>query len=197
MKWQRYRRLPDRELLVDDTDDYRCIRQLLSQARDRRASGPRRQRARRRDLSSQFGDEMANRSPARTATCFTSTKASCRQSMPFGRLRSTTRRAFKWRTRSIASPSAAGCRSNTTRTARLISTSRTKVAGHRARKRTGCPLPKEHFNLTMRLYSPKKKPPSILDVANGIRRGNEGREVGSGLNLSTISESVARHTVLP
>ena len=44
---------------------------------------------------------------------------------------------------SIASPSAAGCHSNTTRTARLISTSKTKVRA-RARKRTGCPLPKEH-----------------------------------------------------
>ena len=44
---------------------------------------------------------------------------------------------------SIASPSATGCHSNTTRTARLIFTSKTKARA-RAKKQTGYPLPKEH-----------------------------------------------------
>ena len=66
-----------------------------------------------------------------------------RRSTPSGRSRSTTARASRWRTRSIGSPSAAGCRSNTTPTARSISISRTKVPA-RTRKRTGFPRRRAH-----------------------------------------------------
>ena len=55
---------------------------------------------------------------------------------------------------SIASPSAAGCRSSTTPTARSTSISRTRIPGE-DKEANWLPAPKGPFNLTMRLYAPK------------------------------------------
>ena len=71
-------------------------------------------------------DKPENRSTARTNTRSTLTKARRRRLMPFGRSRSMTTTVSKWQTLN-GSPSAAGCRSNTTRTDRSIFIFRTTI----------------------------------------------------------------------
>jgi hypothetical protein len=84
-----------------------------------------------------LADDTGSRWMAPIAMSCISKAAPFRQSMPSGRSRSMTPRATRCPTASAGSPSAAGCRSNTTRTAPSTSISRTQAPAP-TRKQTGC-----------------------------------------------------------
>jgi hypothetical protein len=82
----------------------------------------------------------------------------------------TTRKVSRWRMRSTASRSAAGCRSGTTRTVRSIYLQNESPG--KDNEANWLPAPKGGFNLTMRLYGPSPR----CSQADGIRRRLYGRK---------------------
>ena len=146
-----------RQRLVDEHRHDGRLRQLLSQARHRRAARPWRQPARGRDLSAQ--PRRRNRQAARWREQihdhFREGRHAAGQRLLVDHALRSGRLPGRQQ-RSTALRSAAGCRSSTTPTARSTSISRTKAPA-RTRKPTGFPRRREPFNLTMRLYAPKSE----------------------------------------